>query len=182
MNSTITLPGFEETLIKKTETRNGQYIIHFEMPITLHDCPYCGGQTKKVHDYRITKLKHVKIAERMTILFYRKRRYVCGCGKRFAEKNPIVDRFQRYSKDWNQMAKLRAVKEKTFKETAEQYGTSVSTIIRRFDRIIPQALHKKQSIPLSSPSMSLKGMQEMKSFSSSSRMGKQKIQSIFCQR
>ncbi|MEK5104923.1 transposase family protein [Cytobacillus sp. FSL M8-0252] len=117
------------------------------MPITLHDCPYCGGQTKKVHDYRITKLKHVKIAERMTILFYRKRRYVCGCGKRFAEKNPIVDRFQRYSKDWNQMAQLRAVKEKTFKETAEQYGTSVSTIIRRFDRIIPQALHKKQSIP-----------------------------------
>lgn len=83
----------------------------------------------------------------MTLLFYRKRRYTCTCGKRFAEENPIVSRYQRYTKEWNQMAQIRAVKGKTFKETAIQYGTSVSTIIRRFDQIVPQSASEKQSLP-----------------------------------
>jgi transposase len=147
MHSTIILPGFEETIIRKTEVRDGQYFIHFEMPVKPHVCPSCGTETERVHDYRITKLKHVKIMERMTILFYRKRRYVCVCGKRFAEQNPVVTRYQRYSKEWNQMAQVRAVKGKTFKETALQYGTSVSTIIRCFDRMIPQTIKEKPSLP-----------------------------------
>ena len=42
---------------------------------------------------------------------------------------------------------MRAVKGKTFKETALQYDTSVSTIIRRFDRIVPQTIKEKQSLP-----------------------------------
>lgn len=83
----------------------------------------------------------------MSEFFYRKRRYFCTCKKRFAEKNPIVDRYQRFSKEWNQMAQIRAVKGKTFKETALQYGTSVSTIIRRFDRIVPTALKETQLLP-----------------------------------
>ena len=83
----------------------------------------------------------------MTTFFYRKRRYVCACGKRFAENNPVVERYQRFSKEWNQMAQIRSVKGKTFKETAVQYGTSVSTIIRRFDRVVPKALKEKQSLP-----------------------------------
>ena len=45
------------------------------------------------------------------------------------------------------MAQMRAVKGKTFKETALQYDTSVSTIIRRFDRIVPQTIKEKQSLP-----------------------------------
>ncbi len=147
MNSNITLPGLEETIITKTEVRDGQYIIHFEMPIKTHYCPACGLDTTRVHDYRITKVKHLKNMERMTILFYRKRRYVCDCGKRFAENNPVVDPFQRYSNEWNHMAQIRSVKAKTFKETAAQYGTSVSTIIRRFDRIVPNKLKEKQSLP-----------------------------------
>jgi len=88
----------------------------------------------------MTKIKHLKFSERKTILFYRKRRYRCTCGKRFAEQNPIVERYQRFSKEWNQMAQVRAVKGKTFKETAIQYGTSVSTIIKRFDRVIPKSI------------------------------------------
>ena len=39
MHSTIILPGFEETIIRKTEVRDGQYFIHFEMPVKPHDCP-----------------------------------------------------------------------------------------------------------------------------------------------
>lgn len=147
MNSNIILPGLEETIITKTEVRGGQFIIHFEMPLKMHCCPRCGKETKRVHDYRITKIKHLKIMERMTTLFYRKRRYVCDCGKRFAEANPVVERFQRYSKEWNQMVQIRSIKAKTFKETAAQYGASVSTIIHRFDQIVPNTLKEKQSLP-----------------------------------
>lgn len=147
MNSNIILPGLEEAIITKTEIREAQYIIHFEMPLRPHICPKCDAETKRVHDYRITKLKHLKIMERMTTLFYRKRRYVCECGKRFAETNPIVGRYQRFSKEWNQMAQIRAVKAKSFTETAKQYGTSVSTIVRRFDRVVPKTLEAKQSLP-----------------------------------
>ncbi|MGE7664344.1 transposase family protein [Ureibacillus composti] len=99
MNSNIILPRLEGTIITKIEVRGGRYIIHFEMPLKMHCCPSCELETNRVHDYRITKIKHLKIMERMTILFYRKRRYVCDCGKRFAEDNPVVKRFQRYSKE-----------------------------------------------------------------------------------
>ncbi|WP_256386338.1 transposase family protein, partial [Rummeliibacillus sp. TYF005] len=85
------------------------------MPIRPHKCPQCGTFTTHIHDYRMTKIKHLKFSERKTILFYRKRRYRCTCGKRFAEQNPIVERYQRFSKEWNQMAQVRAVKGKTFK-------------------------------------------------------------------
>ena len=30
------------------------------------------------------------------------RRYACACGKRFSEKSPFVDKYQRYTKEWNQ--------------------------------------------------------------------------------
>lgn len=147
MNSNINLPGLEDTIITKTEIRDGQFVIHFEMPIKPHSCPKCGRETERVHDYRITKVKHLKVLERITTLFYRKRRYVCECGKRFSEVNTVVEPYQRFSNEWNQMAQIRAVKGKTFKETAIQYGTSVSTIIRRFDRIVPKTLKEKQSLP-----------------------------------
>lgn len=147
MHSTIILPGFEESIITKTEVRNEHYIIHFEMPIKEQICPSCHAPTTRIHDYRITKMKHLKFGERMTTLFYRKRRYVCACKKRFAEKNPMVERYQRYTNEWNHMAQVRAVKGKTFTETARQYGTSVSTIIRRFDRVVPPSLKEKQSLP-----------------------------------
>jgi len=147
MHSTIVIPGFEEAIITKTEVRQDQYIIHLEMPVKPHVCPSCGETTTRIHDYRLTKIKHLKFAERMTTLFYRKRRYVCTCKKRFVEKNPIVDRYQRFSKEWNQMAQIRSIKGKTFKETAEQYGTSVSTIIRRFDKVVPTVLREPQLLP-----------------------------------
>ena len=46
MYSTISLPGFK-----------------FEMPVKPHICPACGKETEKVHDYRMTKMKHLKMME-----------------------------------------------------------------------------------------------------------------------
>jgi transposase len=46
-----------------------------------------------------------------------------------------VDKYQRYSKEWNQVVRIRSVKAKTFKEGGEVIGTSSSTVIRRFKEV-----------------------------------------------
>ena len=147
MNSNIQLPGFEEVIILKSEVRGGTYILHVECPVTPHTCPACQEKTIRIHDYRWTKLKHLKVMERMTTIFYRKRRYRCHCGKRFAEKNTFVDRYQRFTKEWNGQSQIRAIKAKSFKEVAMQYGTSISTIIRRFDQIVPKEMKGPKALP-----------------------------------
>ncbi|MGD7018478.1 helix-turn-helix domain-containing protein, partial [Bacillus altitudinis] len=81
--------------------------------------------------------------ERQTLLFYKKRRYACQCGKKFAESNPFVDRYQRISVELNQAIKIRSIKGKTFKETAEVYGTSPSTVVRRFDHLAEATVNEE---------------------------------------
>lgn len=51
---------------------------------------------------------------------------------------PFVARYQRFSKEWNQVAQIRAVKAKTFKEAADVLGASSTTIIRRFKEAMKQ--------------------------------------------
>src|SRR5699024_9957114 len=76
------------------------------------------------------------IFSRESILFYRKRRYVCGCcKKRFYEKNELVDRYQRQSKEFKQSIALELIHGKSFKDVADRFNTSTSTVIRRFDTI-----------------------------------------------
>lgn len=143
MNSNIVLPGLEDVWIKKAETMGDQLCFHVEMPVKEHTCPHCGLKTKRVHDYRVQKIKHLKVFERHTVIFYRKRRYVCTCGKKFAEKNQIVQRYQRLSIECNQAIRIRSIKGKTFKETAEIYGISPSTVVRRFDDVADEMLQKE---------------------------------------
>ena len=148
LNFNITLPGLEDVKVIKSKVNDhGVFEMTVEMPLTPHICPRCGEKTGKVHDYRIQSVRHLKMAERPTILQYRKRRYACQCGKRFAEQNPFVDRYQRFSKEWNQQVQIRAIKAKTFKEIAAQYHTSVSTIIRRFDAVVPSSMKGKSALP-----------------------------------
>ena len=50
--------------------------------------------------------------------------------------SPFVDRYQRFSKEWNQVVRIRSVKAKTFKEAAEVLGTSPTTVMRRFKELV----------------------------------------------
>lgn len=54
----------------------------------------------------------------------------------FGDVSYIVDCYQRYSKEWNQVVRIRSVKAKTFKEAADVLGTSPSTVIRRFKGLV----------------------------------------------
>jgi len=136
MNINMDIPGLKGVIIEKCEQLQERIVLHVSMPKREHSCPSCGMKTSKVHDYRIQKIKHLKWFERLTVLFYKRRRYACVCGKRFSEVSPFVERYQRFSKECNQIMRIRAVKAKTFKEAAETIGASSTTVIRRFKELV----------------------------------------------
>jgi len=95
LNRNLFLPGLKDVKINKAEICEHSIHLYVEMPVKPHRCPRCGAEVRKIHDYRIQKIQHFKWFERPTVLFYRKRRYTCQtCGKRFAEENPFVERYQ----------------------------------------------------------------------------------------
>lgn len=49
-------------------------------------CPHCGNSSKRIHDYRLQKIKDLLFQLKHTILVLKKRKYFCSCGKRIFEK------------------------------------------------------------------------------------------------
>ena len=111
MNNNIKIPGLEDVFVTDIKVLEGGTAIYYvEIPVRTHKCPCCGAKTRKIHDYRIQKIKHLKWFERFTHIFYRKRRYRYeGCGKRFYEDNIIVERYKRTSKEWDSAVRLRSI-------------------------------------------------------------------------
>ncbi|WP_429894746.1 transposase family protein, partial [Heyndrickxia ginsengihumi] len=147
MNFNIILPGLEDAIITKAEEIKGTYRVHIKLPQRVQRCPECGNPTNLVHDYRIQRIQHLKMFERDTYLFYHKRRYRCLCGKRFPEKNKVVERYQRHTIEWNQALGIRVIQGKNFKDTAAQFRTSQATAIRRFDHISSGYLKEVKELP-----------------------------------
>lgn len=103
-----------------------------------HHCPSCNQVTEKVHDYLIQKIQHHLIFDRQTILFYRKRHYCCeneACQKRFHEDNTLEERYQRQSIEFSQAMGVEWIQGKNSKDVASRFGTSPTTIMRRYDQI-----------------------------------------------
>ena len=147
MNFTMNIPGLKGVMINNIEQVEDRVIIQVEMPVRFHRCPSCHSKTRRIHDYRMQRIHHLKWFERFTDLIYKKRRYVCPCGKRFYEDNTLIQRYQRFSLEWNQAVKIRSIKGKTFKETADLYGTSATTIIRRFDQLAKKETKFVKKLP-----------------------------------
>lgn len=57
------------------------------------------------------------------------------------------ERYQRFSKEWNQAVNVRSIHAKTFKDLAFQFGASVSTVIRRFDAVAKKELQEHPQLP-----------------------------------
>lgn len=143
----MNFPGLKDCIVSNVEERAEKVTIHLEMERKIHKCPACGMETDRIHDYRNQKIKHLKWFERMTEIYYKRRRYKCECGKRFSEENPVVERYQRTSIEWNQAVAIRAIKGKTFKEVGENYGTSATTIVRRFDKLAEKQIKPVETLP-----------------------------------
>ncbi|MFB4170156.1 ISL3 family transposase [Virgibacillus sp. JSM 102003] len=148
MNSNISLPGLEAFIITKSFELEGTHQLHVELEREPHACPDCGELTNKVHDYRMQKIKHTKLFCREVVIFYRKRRYGCGeCGKRFYENNPLVNRYQRQSQEFNQALGVELIHGKSFKDVAARFGTSPTTVMRRFDEVCGSMLEETRELP-----------------------------------
>src|SRR5699024_4038565 len=128
--------------------KDGVFHLHLEVERKSHHCPSCHTCTNRIHDYRTQKVQHTNIFSRESILFYRKRRYVCGyCKKRFHEKNELVDRYQRQLKEFKQSIALELIHGKSFKDVSARFHTSPSTVIRRFYTITADMLHEPKQVP-----------------------------------
>nr|WP_237262393.1 helix-turn-helix domain-containing protein [Sporosarcina ureae] len=168
MNNTMNMRGLKGLEVnKKRPIRTSCFPSSEVSPM-----PACGMLTKKIHDYRIQKIKHHKWFECLSVLFYKRRRYACPCGKRFAEKLPFVDKYQRYSKEWNRVVRIRSVKAKTFKEAGEVLGTSSSTVIRRFKEVAKNELKTGGRLPKAIAIDGYKGDTDAGTYQLSSRMQK----------
>ena len=152
MNFNMELPGLKGVNIEEIVEQENRMLVYISMPVKEHHCPVCGEKTKKVHDYRMRKIGHLPMWGRLTIWMYKSRRYRCTCGKRFAEKAPFIDRYQRFSKEANQAMRIQSVKAKTFKEAATTLGTSISTILRRFTQqakaVLPTGVRLPKAIAI----------------------------------
>ena len=91
---TAELLNLEGVIITNVENITDQLHVYIELPRTKHVCPACGAVTDRIHDYRMQIIRDIPLA-RDTFLHLHKRRYRCGCGKRFFEKNPFLPRYYR---------------------------------------------------------------------------------------
>jgi len=81
------LMGLKDVIVTSVERKDNQLNISLMMPRKIHKCPCCNNSTDKIHDYRIQRIKDIASFGSYTILYLRKRRYVCPlCKKRFYEE------------------------------------------------------------------------------------------------
>lgn len=131
---TTTLLGLEEVEVYHLEETDTHLEIHISTPVRVQVCPCCQEKTSSIHDYRIQKVRDLKVREKYCFLFLKKRRYKCkACGKRFYENYPFLQRYQRFTLRVLQSLLIK-VREYNFKQVAKETGLGHSTVIRLFDK------------------------------------------------
>jgi Transposase and inactivated derivatives len=140
------LIGLENVIVSNVVETDTHLEIFIETKPCHQSCPQCGERTRSIHDYRLQKIRDVKFREMYTYLVLKKRRYKCtSCGKRFYERYPFLERYQRHTIRVLQ-ALLIKVRTANFKEVAKELGLGHSTVIRWFDRYYTYENHSLPQI------------------------------------
>jgi len=93
------LIGFKDVTVTFVERKENCLHIHMLMNRKVHKCPRCGKATNKIHDYRTQRIKDITSFGSYTLMYLKKRRYVCSiCNKRFYEETPFLSRYQRVTR------------------------------------------------------------------------------------
>ena len=135
LHYTEKLLGLQGVEVKKIQENKENYEISIEQPRKTCLCPCCGKETNKIHDYRYQRIRELPAFEKKVVLVLRKRRYVCSCGKRFAEPNAFLAKYQRMTTRaiLGLLEKLRD--NRSYTAVAHEFDLSVSTVIRFFKNI-----------------------------------------------
>ena len=134
-NNSAKLLNMEDVIIEKVENQGNELHVYIKLPRKVHECPCCGSETNKIHDYREQKIKDIPFG-RTTYLHLRKRRYVCNsCGKRFAKKNPLVARYYRLTRRCV-ISIIHALQNLvSTSDIAKKYNVSTTSVFRYFKPI-----------------------------------------------
>ena len=124
------LLGLQEVSIKKVNDMKEDYEIFIEQPRKQCVCPACGKVTDKVHDYRTQRIKGLSALEKPVVLVLRKRRYACSRGKRFAEPNSFLPKYQRMTQRTILALIDRLLDCRSYSPVAREFQLSVPTVIR----------------------------------------------------
>lgn len=128
--------GLKDVIVTSVERKDNQLNISLKMERKIHRCPCCNSSTDKIHDYRVQKIKDIASFGDYTILYLRKRRYVCpNCKKRFYEQISFLPRYHRITSRLvvNILDSLRTVH--SIKHVAKAANVSSTTATRIFDHI-----------------------------------------------
>lgn len=127
--------GLQDAEVKNIEKREEKTVITIRLRRKKHKCPCCGAYTDKVHDYRSQLIKDAPTFGTPLMLILEKRRYVCSCGKRFAESNAFLPRYHRMTARLIVYVMELLKQVCSYTDVARQTGLSVSTVIRIFDSV-----------------------------------------------
>ncbi len=136
-NDITKLLGIQGVRVTNLETPEecGAYIFHIESTQKAIKCPCCNELTSKIHDKRIQKVRDIPIKNYPTYLSVLKRRFRCGCGRRFTEHINFIPKHHQISSRVS-MKILEDLREMNpFKSVALKNNVSVATVKRIQDKI-----------------------------------------------
>ena len=135
-NYTENLLDLKDVIVTKVSKTGSEKHIWIELKRTAHTCPRCKTVTDEIHDYRTQPVKDLSLVGCHLILFLRKKRYVCPCcGKRIAEVNTFLPRYQRMTSRMRQYIISRFSQVRTASSIAEECSCSITTAIRLFGSV-----------------------------------------------
>ena len=129
------LTGLQGIIINNIESNEKEVHIHCELERKPHKCPNCGCVTDCVHDYRVQVIKDIPSFGKFVYIHLSKRRYRCKCGKRFAEDNNFLAKYQRYTTRFIIYIIELLRNTTSFTQIARENNTSVTKVMRIFDMI-----------------------------------------------
>ena len=135
----------EGVQIEKLDETEEEIILQISMERKMHICKRCGGETDRIHDYRVREVRDLELRGKPVRLLYRRRRYACpACRKRFSETNDFVGRSMRFTHRTAEKIMELLRRRSSMKDIAKDTGTSVSGV-KRVLGIMP--VSKPQRLP-----------------------------------
>ena len=95
-NYTQEILNLQDAMVEKVENLEKIQSIYIKLGRKVVNCPCCGVETSKIHDYHTQTVKDCEAFGKKIELVLRKRRYVCiNCSKRFSEPNVFLPKYHR---------------------------------------------------------------------------------------
>lgn len=130
------LLNLKDIIVTEVSQTESDLQITIQLERIAQPCPCCGTKTDTIHDYRTQPVKEVPILGKSTTLLLRKRRYRCPqCGKRFAEANSFLPRYQRRTGRLRQYIISRFSQLRSASSIAKECHCSSTTVFRLFQSV-----------------------------------------------